>query len=329
MSPLPEQNVVVVIDDDRALCELLAELIRAPDRQVDTFDQVEGLTPELIALSQPRLVVMNPRVAGLSEAEVRKLVLGVRELTGARFVLMISEDDAERSDELMRALGADGAVPIRALLRDPLQALVTREAAAAALQTATGARLSDLGADDILNLEFDVGPPAAPPRPAPGSAPSTFTWAPLPTLPHPLPPPAPSPPLAPAKPKPQVAATLQMVVDEELQRPRESQPAHLQVPLDTLSESNLVMKGAQAAGVFVILNPLPAVGTKLKVTLSFPWGAKVEADGVVAWHQADNPLSKRRRTGVGVSLPSDKTFSAAATRFAYLRRPMSWPAGVA
>ena len=73
MSVNPAHTVIVLVDDDVALLELLAGLIRGPGRLVDTLSGGEGLTPELIALSQPRLVLINPRTGGLGPQQMFEL----------------------------------------------------------------------------------------------------------------------------------------------------------------------------------------------------------------------------------------------------------------
>lgn len=304
MSFVPLQTVIVLIDDDPALLDVLADLVRAPGRVVDTITGGDGLTVDLIALSQPHLVVFNPRTGGLPDGDVSALVRGVRAATGARFVLMLSEDDAQHAGALTRALSADAAIPIPVLLRDPLVQLVEPAAAATApAPLSTG--LAGLSVDDILNLDFDA-PPAPAPRAPRSQPPQTFS--------------SPSSLLQTSAPARRVASFIEEELSKAVSEPRPA--VRYDVTLDTLGVHGLysgadgVLRGVVVATLFP-----PPPGTEVRVQLTLPWGARFEVTGKVDWAQEDTPF-RRRRGAVGVALTMEPAVRAALERLAALRRPI-------
>lgn len=294
------KHVIVIIDDDAPLCELLAGLLRSEHRVVDTVDSVEGLTAELIALSQPSLVVLNPRTANLGLDEMKRLVRDVRALAGARFVLMLTEADAGQGQALATQLGAEGSVRIRTLLRDPLMGLVGQAAELGADEPPPPSHgVADLSADDILGLEFELEVP-----PDAGAS-----YVPRPSQ---------------VVQQQQPVLHLTKLIDEELARPVERAAAHeFDVQLDVMSEHNLVSSArGEIIGVYVSSLFPPPIGSAAHLKVAFPWGETTEVKGTVAFSRAEDSFKKRRRPGVGVTVVPSEAFAVAAARFASLRRPM-------
>lgn len=303
MSQGPDVNVIALVDDDPALLELLQGLLQAPGRVVDSLPALQGLSPELIALSQPKVVLLNPRAGGLGLEAMAKVVAQVRELVPARFVLMLSEADSH--DPVMaEKLGADGSVPVRVLLRDPLKALVPAPVEAEPAMPFRAARsVDDMSADAILSLDFEETP-----------------WAP--------------PTIAPEKPR--VAAggrtleeagaaaqALASLIDDELGHAIESsntKPQRFEVLLDTISEHNLLQDfQGKLIGVFVGSAFPPQPKTKVEVSLTFPWNQAFVLSGQVTFVRTDAGFGKRRRSGFGAQVTFDAEAKKAADRFLGLR----------
>jgi hypothetical protein len=292
-------HTVVIIEGDSGLCMLLQENLSAPNRVVDIVDSAEGLTSELVALSQPHLVILNPRIGGLVLAEIAQLVNEVRSLTGARFVLMLNETDAAQAEHLRQHLGADGAVSIRVLLRDPLAQLVPFESQRPPKNPTAEmyAPIDALDAETILGVELDDDVPL-PPTPPFEAIKRTNS---LPMM------------------------ELSSLIDEELTHALSEppKPRAIEAALDTVSEHNLYVDGrGQCAGIFISTVYPPPLGTELHVTVSFPWGARFEIKGVIAWARPDSVFGKKKRGGVGVSLSSTPAFLVEAKRFLDLRLPI-------
>lgn len=297
----PPPSVIVVVDDDAALCELLQALLTGPGRVVDTVVGLAGLTPELLALSQPRLVLLNPRMGQLPLEELRRVVLEVRELTQARFILMVGEED--RQADLPARLGADREVDLEVLLRDPLKELALQGGALldlAPAAPAAGPGLSALTADQILATELDDGPPASRPSRVQRARALVRQSA--------------------------VFAQLSALIDEELQEAERPSQVVQQyaVTLDTFSDDNLVVGADRGLdGVFVSTLFPPRLGARVLLRVAFPWGAEVEVEGAASWQRAEN--FRRLKAGVGVTVAATPAFRAEADRFLGLRQPLRRP----
>jgi hypothetical protein len=304
MTVAPPRTVIVVADEDVALCALLAELLAGEGRVIDVIDCVEGLTAEMIALSQPRLVILNPRTGNLPLGELQKLVADVRTMTSARFILMLSEADSRDQAALQQMLRVDGTVPIQTLLRDPLAQLVEQHVSGLlpAPSTSSLKKVDQFSVDDILGLELDDKPL---PKPQVSSHSSALAAASRP------------------------AKDLTLLIEEELEKAGQDGPQKLSftVALDTLGDANLVdRKDGTVIGVYVPTVYPPPLGALARVTMTFPWQESVVAEGVVVWTRADDPFSRRRRLGVGVIIARQSPeFVDAAKRFASLRKPMTDP----
>ncbi len=292
-------HTVVIIETDTSLCALLQASLSAPNRVVDIVDSAEGLTSELVALSQPNLVVLNPRAGGLVLAEVAQLVSEVRQLTGARFLLMLGEADAVQAEHLRHHLGADGAVSIRVLLRDPLLQLSAyeRPSQQQPLPRVGPPPIDSLDVETILGVELDESVPEPP-----------------------------TPPFQEMK-RTQSLPILQLstLIDEELTQALAQPPHHraIEAKLDMLSEHNLYVDAyGKCAGIFVSTTYPPATGTALFVQIQFPWGERFELSGIIDWNRPDSVFGRKKRGGVGIRLSGTAEFQLAAKRFLDLRLPL-------
>lgn len=295
--------VIVLVDDDAMLLQLLSELLHSSTRIVDTVCGRDGLTPDLISLSQPNLVILNPATGSLTREQMAQLVSEVRQSTQARFVLMVNDDDEAAVGQMVKTLGADSSVPIRMLLRDPLAQLlpmVGGEDAEAAADSGLS-KLNALAADDIMSLELDAAP-------------------------H-LPPPLPKKAMHVEKVKGEgPIIDLGALIDEELAKFDKQEPVvdSYDITVDTLTDHNLyVERGTDVKGVFVATPVLPRVGTPLTVRVHFPWGQAVEWKGSVAWARTDIAFGKRRKTGFGLVVTFTEDDKKAVARMSQLRAPMT------
>lgn len=296
--------VIVLVDDDAMLLQLLSELLHTLTRIVDTVCGRDGLTPDLISLSQPNLVILNPSTGGLTREQMAALISEVRQTTQARFVLMVDDKEESAAAEMAKVFGADASVPIRTLLRNPLAQLlpiVGGEAQAAAAPDSGLTKLNSLGADDILALELDEIP-RIPPVPTKNLMHVERVKTEGPIL------------------------DLGALIDEELARFETQAPVfeRYDISVDTMTDSNLyVEKGTDVKGVFIATPILPRVGTKLTVKVQFPWGQSFEWQGTVAWARSDIAFGKRRKTGFGLAIPFTDDDKKAVARMANLRAPMT------
>jgi hypothetical protein len=289
-------HVIVIIDEDAALCALLREVLVSSERIVDVVDHVSGITPELIALSQPTLVILNPRAGGLSSSDLKALIADVRALTGARFVLLVGHEAEDHATELVSSVGASGAVPVRTLLRDPLKALALEPAPVVAPSGLRG--LDSLGVDDILDLQLDDTTPQAPMT----STPSQVARLAAP-----------------------VAALEALITDELSRASSESglRSVRFNVVLDVTSDASLVAnERGEIVGLYVATLFPPPLGVRTQVQVDFPWGERLNLQGIVAFEDSGSPFRSKRKPGIGVKLDASESFARAADRFAALRVPM-------
>ena len=301
-------RAIVLADDDATLLELLAQLLSGPDRTIETVCGKDGLSVDLLALSRPELVILNPMTGGLGPEKMAALVREVRSAVGARVVLMV--DDRTDADLAAHRLGADAGVKMRVLLRDPLAQLKTAWESMAPRPTepvrAPVKELGSLSANDIMTLDFGA-----------------------PTVDKP-PPPPPSPSVDPLRSAPAVVDLAKLIEDElgSFGTPAASQ-SHFDVVLDTLGDDLLYGPAAnKPAGVFVSSAMAVRLGDAVAVTARFPWGHQLQWKGVVAWTQSESGFGRRKKPGFGVEL-KDLTDSdrAAMDRLCGLRAPLVVPPG--
>jgi hypothetical protein len=218
---------------------------------------------------------------------------------------MVGQED--QAANLPRLLGADRAIPIGVLLRDPL-----RELALAAEPEpppvwpvpAEPRNVSSMSPGDILALDLGMGGlelDFTPELPAERASASALRRS-------------------------AVAVSLASLIDDELGEAAAPAREHsFDITLDTVSEHNLVVDASrQVEGVFVSTLFPPALGDRLQLRITFPWGAIAKVDGVASW--VSNESFRRKRNGVGVTLELTADFKTLAQRFLSLRQPALRPA---
>lgn len=112
------KKAVVVDRDDAVLSRLAAEL-KAAGYLVESLDSTLGLTPDLLARSEPDLLAIDAGLPGLELSALLVLIRSMRARTALRVVL--STDDEPAS--LQRRLGADLVVRRVKLLAEGSRAL--------------------------------------------------------------------------------------------------------------------------------------------------------------------------------------------------------------
>lgn len=305
-----DNTVIVLVDDDAALLGLLAELLAGQGRTVDTVCGADGLSVDMLALSQPSLVLLNPTAGGLTFESGKQLVEGVRKMTGARIILMV--DAAAGAKEVASRFGADAGIETRVLLRDPLLKLQIDQGTPSATAETTPAQnglksFDQLGADDILGLDLTLNI-APPPSVAPVVGPIAIKRD------------------APA------AIDLAKLIDEELayaKQPAAERRSHFSIMLDTSGDDALFAPQGAPIGVFVATALAARVGDQVDLDVSFPWGQKLSWKGKVAWLADNATIGRRRKPGLGIELKDvTETDRQAMTRLNTLRLPMQVPKSV-
>jgi hypothetical protein len=296
---------ILIIDSDVVLLGLLQTLLEEAGCTVETISGVMGFTPELMALSRPTLVLLNPTVEGFSPELIKAVVRYFRRLSLAPLVLL-ADLPMHTLAAQAKELGVDGSIPIRTLLSDPLGALVRRPVAPTpsapppARPTHAPRKVMELEVDDILGLDLAPlqRPPAAPP------------------------------PAAPSAPGGQGSrgAELLSAIEEEISTIDVVEGMeHYDVVLDVMGDANLYINGSGVVtGVFVPSAMPPAEGVAVDLSLAFPWGAELSCEGTVEWTRSVSAtLGRRSRGGFGVRFPTlSPEQIALLQRFLKLRVPM-------
>ncbi len=300
---------ILIIDDDAALLGLLQTLLEEAGCAVETIHGAHGFTPQLMALSRPALVLLNPTLAGMGEKILKAVVRDFRKASRAPVVLFADLSAEALSDHAL-ALGADGYVPIRTLLLDPAsQLLGGAEAPPPPPPPAREPRpkVNELAADDILGL--DLGP--------------------LEPTPQAFQRPVRPPPVQTGSARPSALAThlvnaiAEEVSDIEIVEGME----HFVAALDVMSDANLYTSGpGPVAGVFVPSAVPPDEGTRVDLTVRFPWGGELACEAVVEWTRSVSYLGRRNKGGFGARFDNlAPEARALCDRFARLRAPIQAP----
>lgn len=111
------RRAVVVDRDPAVLARLEVELGRL-GYAVETVDSVVGLTPDLVALSQPNVLVLDAGMPGLDAAGLFVLVRSLK----ARLQLKVAVSTEEDARALKEKLGADHCVSRVELVASGVQA---------------------------------------------------------------------------------------------------------------------------------------------------------------------------------------------------------------
>ena len=293
-------HTILLVDDELPLLSLLQGVLALPgERNVEVQEGLFALTADLMLLSAPSLILINPQMHGLAPAELTSLVADLKASGRAR-VVFHADLDASALDAVVQQHRADAGIPIRRLLADPLAhvAVAAPAVATAAVSTGQPASLENLAGDDILNIELDFEP-ARPVAPAPYAEGT----------------------------KAAASDSLLALITAELQNvPAPSAtPDRYTVALDSFSDHNLVGSGGGIGGVFVASVVLPRVGAATTLDVSFPWGETIHVSGTVEFTRSGGGvLGKRVKAGFSVKLTEPLTAHRhALERFADLRAPMA------
>jgi len=300
---------ILIVDDDPALLGLLQTLLEEAGCAVETIEGANGFTPQLMALSRPSLVLLNPLLSGLDRGLLKAVVTDFRRASRAPVVLFanLGEDVLARHSQ---ALGADGFVPIRALLEDPLAQLRMSSLESSPSRAASGEarakHVSELSEDDILTIDlgqFDAMPQAHPrptdSRPSPSSS--------TPSL---------------------LASQLFNAIEEEVSTLDVVEGVeHYDVALDVMSEANLYTNATgQVTGIFVPSSVPPDEGRAVDVTVRFPWGGEMTCEATVEWNRSVSYLGRRNKGGFGARFSQFTPENVALVqRFLRLRAPVQAP----
>ena len=109
----------VVVDRDEAVLTRLATELKAAGYLVESLDSTLGLTPDLLARSEPGLLVIDSGLPGLETSALLVLIRSMRARTSLRVVLSTDDEPAI----LQRRLGADLVVRRTKLLSEGARAL--------------------------------------------------------------------------------------------------------------------------------------------------------------------------------------------------------------
>jgi CheY-like chemotaxis protein len=296
LGPLASARILLV-DDDVALLGLLQSLLEEAGCAVDTVAGLEGFTPDLMALSRPNIVFLNPHLRGLEAEGVRLRVRAFRKLQPRATVIVIGAGAQAQLQADAAAFEADGFIPTAHLLRNPVGGVPTQALPPAPPPSAERAKVAELEPEEILDLELEVleAPPAKlQTKPAPPAG--TF-----------------------------LGEELVKVIEEEVLAPHELEVVeHFEVALDVLNENNLYGPSVKyVTGIYVAASARPKVGVPVELAVTFPWGSRCEVVGTVEWAKDLPRASRRARGGFGVKLPElPASQRAMFDRFASLRQPM-------
>ncbi len=122
MPPTPPLRRILVVDDDRAAREALRASFAAAGYDAEGVSVDAGLTPELIEVLRPGIVLVDEHLGGPSREAAMRVVLEARRRVGARLLLMGAADDPELGRRALQ-LGADGHVAKPRLFTDPAAVL--------------------------------------------------------------------------------------------------------------------------------------------------------------------------------------------------------------
>lgn len=118
------QRRVLIIDDDRRSREELRVRLHAGGHDAEGISSEAGLTPDILELLRPELVLLDAWTGGERRDVARAVVRECREQMGFRLVLM--GDGPEGSlRELARRVGADAWTSKDGLISDPERVLGT------------------------------------------------------------------------------------------------------------------------------------------------------------------------------------------------------------
>jgi hypothetical protein len=312
-------RTILLVDQEVPLLTLLQDLLALPgERNVEIQEGMFGLTADLMLISSPHLIVLNPRMEGLPESELVGLMKDIRARSTAR-VLFMADLPEQELHTVVAQLGADAGIPIRKLLEDPVAQLGGSVAAAPAPHGEPDlASLETLDSSEIMEMDMVLDAPPSP------RAPTPMAGSPEASMPRPA-------MMASHSTSEHNGEVVALILAELASAPVTSSPPDRRyaVVLDTFSDHNLFTEQAGPVGVFVASVVMPSVGDEVTVDVSFPWGENAAWTGSVSWTRTAGmgALGKRRKAGFGVLLrqPTPEQ-TKMMQRFAQLRAPMAKPA---
>ena len=307
MSPAIIQSPlrVLIVDEDAVIRDLLARELAAAGYEVDTLSSGDGLTPDMIGLIQPDLLLVDPFLGDVPLPVVEAALIALRQ--GGKLKLLLIDDgrDPAQIARLVRSCRADGSISKRELLRAPVDAIAEQflpEVELVEFVPEPPLPSADDAASDGIEIELSLdlsGPRRAP---ATAGAPRAAVIA------KPPPPAAKSPAAkaAPAKAAPAKASILGLIQDEIGDLARDPVPAQTayQVGINLFSRHNFYVGSTgdlRTGGLFVATAVLPEVGELLKVEIQIPFSPVVQIEGAVEWVRPGNQVG-RVTAGAGVSL---------------------------
>jgi Tfp pilus assembly protein PilZ len=311
---------VVLIDRDPALLARVSGELTVAGMQVETLDTTLGLTPELLALSAPDVLLLDANLPGLPSDVIPAIFSDLRRRRRLRCMVVVEGSRDQVAKEAAR-LGADAGVPRQALLE-------------------AGARA----------LKENSTPPAREAAPDPLS--EVPTVRPTPVLPMqnpyrsaPPPPPPPPPTLATPPSSPDAAAgrsnlngqarpssaILSLIEDELAKTPASPElptESRFQVSLDLFSEHTLFVGRSgtvESGGIFVATSLPPSVGSEVTLELTVFRKVREVVIGRVAW-QTPPRMNGKQPGGCGVIVDTklSEELKRALQRFLEERKPLTW-----
>ena len=305
MSPAAPSSVrVVVIDRNARLLQRIERELQAVGMFVETLDSTLGLTPELLNLSAPDVLLLDAGLPGLPLDVIPVIFDDLRKRRRVRCILVFEGAPAEVA-AAAHAAHADAGVPRQALLQVGARAL---KEAATPPRAPPQAKAAWDDEDPLGHVPTvtRVGQPS----PSPAAPPPPPAWRPAP---------------------PAVPQSLLSLIEEELLRDPAPPPAsgsRFDVSLDLFSEHQLYVGRDQqlsSGGIFLATSLPPAVGAKVTLSLVIFRKVRAEVTGTVMW-STPRRVGNRQAGGCGVRLdeaPSPELQRALA-RLAEERRPLVW-----
>jgi CheY-like chemotaxis protein len=318
MNPNHRGPSIVVIDEDVHLIPRISGALTALGCSLEAVADSMAFTSELIGLSEPHVVLVNPRFGNIDETEIINVIAQVKSRTRAR-VVVLSREGLEHALMTAKRLKADGGLFYEDLISSPAEHIahaaklpVLAKAAREMTRTlphaipeyvpfespgSRAARPPVIAAEKILGLELTESAPLAHQR------------------------------VTDALPKPRRNSELLQMIEEALDGFEDggSLQTEFVADIDLVSDHNFYAAGPGiSSGLFVWTVVLPRVGSVVSVKLGFPWGEYVELKMKVVWCKDGNSMTTNRRglRGFGAIPPASALLQRAFERFSKLRHPM-------
>lgn len=99
---------MLVVDDDRAVLEVITEILESADFRVVTASN--AMCSNLIRLHAPHVILMDVNMPGLKGDAVCKILVKHRELLGKAVIVLHSSTPQAELEHVAASCGADGAI---------------------------------------------------------------------------------------------------------------------------------------------------------------------------------------------------------------------------